>query len=80
VCLERGPLSIVSTTEELLERKTRDSGLESQKYVRRESAVLTLSAKVGTNYVDGIVRSRTKPRSFIIIIIIIKMKESRLPL
>jgi hypothetical protein len=30
VCLERGPLSLVSTTEELLDRKSRGSGLESR--------------------------------------------------
>jgi hypothetical protein len=33
--LERGPLSLVSTTEELLERRSRGSGLESQEYGRR---------------------------------------------
>jgi hypothetical protein len=32
VDLERGPLSLVSTTEELLERKSNGSGLESQEY------------------------------------------------
>jgi hypothetical protein len=32
--LERGPLSLVSTTEELLERKSSDSGLESREYGR----------------------------------------------
>jgi hypothetical protein len=31
--LERGPLSLVSTTEELLERKTIGSGLENRDYV-----------------------------------------------
>jgi hypothetical protein len=35
VCLERGPLSLTSTTEELLERKSSDSGLESREYGRR---------------------------------------------
>jgi hypothetical protein len=32
VGLERGPLSLVSTTEELLERKCSGSGLESREY------------------------------------------------
>jgi hypothetical protein len=32
VCLERGPLSLVSTIEELLERKSSGSGLESREY------------------------------------------------
>jgi hypothetical protein len=36
VGLERGPLSLVSTTEELLERKSSGSGLESQEYGRRD--------------------------------------------
>jgi hypothetical protein len=30
--LERGPLSLVSTPEELLERKSSGSGLESRQY------------------------------------------------
>jgi hypothetical protein len=36
VGLERGPLSLVSTTEELLGRKGSGSGLEIQEYGRRE--------------------------------------------
>jgi hypothetical protein len=36
VGLERGPLSLVGTTEELLERKSSGSGLESLEYVRRD--------------------------------------------
>jgi hypothetical protein len=32
VGLERGPLSLVSTTEELLERKNSGSGLEGREY------------------------------------------------
>jgi hypothetical protein len=38
VGLERGPLSPVSTTEELLGRNSSDSGLESQEYGRRDSS------------------------------------------
>jgi hypothetical protein len=41
VCLECGPLSFVSTTEELLGRKNSGSGLEKRDYGRRESAALT---------------------------------------
>jgi hypothetical protein len=37
VGLERGPLSLVSTTEELLGRNSSGSGLESQEYGRRDS-------------------------------------------
>jgi hypothetical protein len=36
VGLERGPLSLLSTTEELLERKSIRSGLEIREYGRRE--------------------------------------------
>jgi hypothetical protein len=34
--LERGPLSLVSTLEELLERKSSGSGLEIREYSRRD--------------------------------------------
>jgi hypothetical protein len=36
LALERGPLSVMSTTEELLERKRSDSGLEIREYGRRD--------------------------------------------
>jgi hypothetical protein len=55
VGLERGPLSLVTTTEELLERKSRGSGLENSEYGRRDVTLTTwhpLSAKVGTNFVN----------------------------
>jgi hypothetical protein len=59
VGLERGPLSFVSTIEELLERKSSGSGLENRDYGRRESAKLTTRhpsiRKVGTKFTDGIV-------------------------
>jgi hypothetical protein len=38
VGLERGPLSLVSTTEELLGRKRSGSGLENLHYERRDSS------------------------------------------
>jgi hypothetical protein len=56
VGLERGPLSLVSTTEELLGRKSSGSGIEIREYVRCGSVTLTkwhpLSAKVSTNFAD----------------------------
>jgi hypothetical protein len=47
VGLERVPLSLVSTIEGLLERKSSGSCLESREYGRRDP-----SAKVDTNFVD----------------------------
>jgi hypothetical protein len=41
VGLERGPLSLVSKTLELLERKSSGSGLENRDYGRRGSSALT---------------------------------------
>jgi hypothetical protein len=50
---------LVSTIEELLERKSSGSGLENRDYGRKESTSLTtrlpdspLSAKVSTNFAD----------------------------
>jgi hypothetical protein len=36
VGLERGPLSLMSTSEALLEKKSRDSGLENREYSCRD--------------------------------------------
>jgi hypothetical protein len=56
VGLQRGPISLVSTTEELLGRKSSCSGLEIREYGRRGSVTLTTwhprFAKVGTSFVD----------------------------
>jgi hypothetical protein len=54
--LEQGPLSLAITIEELLERISSGSGLESLEYGCERSVVLTtqhpLPAKVETNIVD----------------------------
>jgi hypothetical protein len=42
VGLERGPLSLVSTIEEILRRKSSGSGLENRNYSRKGSTALTL--------------------------------------
>jgi hypothetical protein len=57
VGLERGPISLVSTTEELLGRKSRGFSLESREYGRRDPtrcpSDTPLSAKVGINLADN---------------------------
>jgi hypothetical protein len=54
--LERGPLSFMSTTEELLGRNSSGSGLERREYGRgdplRWPHDIYLTAKVGTNFSD----------------------------
>jgi hypothetical protein len=39
MALERGPLSLVSTTQELLEIKSSGSGLESGEYGRKDPSL-----------------------------------------
>jgi hypothetical protein len=74
VVLERGPLSLVSTIEELLERKSSGSGLESRDYGRRDPSrwprvalypqTLTLTSPTSSGSSVGIVRSRTQATEF----------------
>jgi hypothetical protein len=74
VGLVRGPLSLMSTTEELLERKSSGSGLENRDYGRGGTAALTtwhpLSTKGRTNFATsgdrsvGIVRWRSQATEF----------------
>jgi hypothetical protein len=56
VGLERGPLSIVSTAEKLLGRKSRGSGLETENTaigIRHADYVApSILRKVGTNFAD----------------------------
>jgi hypothetical protein len=56
VDFELGPLSLVSTIEELLGRKSSGSGLENQDYGRkdppRRPRDIPLSTKAGTNFAD----------------------------
>jgi hypothetical protein len=55
VGLERGPLSLVGTTEELLGRNSCSFGLEIENTavgIRRADHVARLSARFGTNFAD----------------------------
>jgi hypothetical protein len=74
VGLERVPLSLVSTTEELLEKKSSGSGLENREYGRRDRHVdnvapsirqnLALTSPTSGGLSVGIVRSRTHATEF----------------
>jgi hypothetical protein len=74
VGLELGPLSFVSTNEELLERKSSDSGLESREYGRKNPSrwprdtlylqTLALTSPTSYGHSVGIVRSRTQAIEF----------------
>jgi hypothetical protein len=84
VGLERGPLSLVSTTEELLGRKNSCSGLERREYGRMGAVTPTtwhsLTAKVGANFDDklkslvAIVPSRTRTTEFSFLFLFIVFK------
>jgi hypothetical protein len=75
VGLERGPLSLVSTNEELLGRKSSGSGLENQEYGCGDSLrwprnnlyrqTLTLTSPTSSGRSVGKVRSRTKATEFL---------------
>jgi hypothetical protein len=75
VRLERGPLSLMSTIEGLLEWKNSGSGLESQEYGRRDESrrprgtlylqMLALTSLASGGRSVGIVCSRTKATEFI---------------
>jgi hypothetical protein len=76
VGLERGPLSLVSTTEELLERNSCGSGLENREFGRRDPSrlprdtlypqKLALTSPTSDDRSVGVVRSRTKATELVI--------------
>jgi hypothetical protein len=88
VGLERGSLSLASTTEELLRRKSSGCGLEIREYGRRDTSrwprgilclqklALTSPTKDGRSV--GIVRSRTQAKEFSFFSIIVISCPSRL--
>jgi hypothetical protein len=71
---ERGPLTLVSTTEELLGRNSSDSGLENLDYGRRDPLCrqcdtvypqkLALTSPTSGCSSVGIVRSRTEAKGY----------------
>jgi hypothetical protein len=72
VGLERGPLGLVSTIEELFERKSSGFGLESREYGRRDPSrstllpqKLALTSPRGGGCSVGIVRSLRPWRFFL---------------
>jgi hypothetical protein len=74
VGLERGTLSIVSTIEEILERKSSGSGLENRDYGHRDPSPwplvtfypqkLALTSQTSGSRSVGIVRSQTQATEF----------------
>jgi hypothetical protein len=76
--LERGPLSLVSTIEELVERKSSGSGLKNRDYGRRHSSrwphstlypqKFTLASPTSGGRSVGIVRSRTQAPEFVLFV------------
>jgi hypothetical protein len=71
------PLSLVSTTEELLGRKSSGSGLENQEYGRRKPSrwprgtlypqKLAATSPTSGGHSVGIVRSRTQATEFLVV-------------
>jgi hypothetical protein len=78
--LEWCPLSLVSTTEGLLGRKSSGSGIESQEYGHRDPSLcprgtlslqmLALTSQTSDGHSVGIVRSRVQATEFLAVIIV----------
>jgi hypothetical protein len=86
VGLERGPISLVSTIEELLEIKSSGSGLESREYGRRipsrwtrvtiYARQLALTSPTSGGHSVGIVRSRTQATEFLSVQVVVILKPN----
>jgi hypothetical protein len=72
-----GPLNLVSTTEELLGRKSSDSGLENRNYGRRDPSwprgtlcpqKMALNSPTSGGRSVGIIRSRTQDTEFSLVL------------
>jgi hypothetical protein len=81
VGLEWGPLSLVSTTEELLGRKSSGYGLEIREYCRRDPPrwprdtlypqKLTLTSSISLCHSDGVVRSRNQATELLLLLLLL---------
>jgi hypothetical protein len=81
--LERGPLSLVSTIEELLERKSSSSGLESREYGRTDPSrwprgflypqKLALTSPTSGGCSVGIVGSRIRATVFSLVVLSVSL-------
>jgi hypothetical protein len=81
VDLEQGPLSIVSTIEELLGKKSSGSGLENRDYGRRDLSCrlrdtlypqkLALTSLISGSRSVGIVHSRTQATEFSLVLVVL---------
>jgi hypothetical protein len=79
--LERGPLSLVSTIEELIERKSSCSSLENREYGRKDllcwprstlySQKLALSSPKSGGRSVGIIRSPTQATEFVFLVLLL---------
>jgi hypothetical protein len=86
VGVERGPLSYVSTIEELLERKSSGSGLESREYCRRDPSrwprgtlspqTLAETPPTSGGRSVGIVRSRTLATEFSLVDLVLHFSSA----
>jgi hypothetical protein len=80
--LKRGPFTLVSTTEDLLGRKSSGSGLETSEYGRRDQLCwalntlypqkLALTSPTSSGRFVGIVRSRTKAMEFMFVCLLFR--------
>jgi hypothetical protein len=86
VHLERGPLSLVRTIEELLGRKSSGSGLEKREYCCRDQSrwprgnfyqqKLALTSPTSHGRSVCIVRSRTQTTEFVLFVLFLCFKNS----
>jgi hypothetical protein len=72
--LEQGPLSLMSTVEELLRKESSDPGLENCEYTLYPQK-LALTSPTSSSHPVSIVRSRTKALELLLLFIMITTKD-----